>query len=183
MNRRIGKGENEAVVINKSNRRIGSKAAIVRKKGAKVQPLDEPNLETDAFSASPDVVDLMAKGGDNAAIPPEDSEHGQGEETKSHIKFKGGKNSGKKKANYKTYGIIYEGEDGVEVPQVQPQASEVKESLPSGTKKEETVDEAKLRRKAEAEARAAKNKKSMHVDEDTEGTKRKKTTYKKVQEA
>ena len=184
MNRRIGKGENEAVVINKSNRRIGSKAAIVRKKGAKVQPLDEPNVETDAFSASPDVVDLMAKGGDNSAILPEEmSEHGQGEETKSNIKFKGGKNSGKKKANYKTYGIIYEGEDGVEEPQVQPQAPEVKESLPSGTKKEETADEAKLRRKAEAEARAAKNKKSMHVDEDTEGTKRKKTTYKKVQEA
>jgi Ca2+-binding EF-hand superfamily protein len=178
INRKIGKGENEAVVISKSNRRIGAKAAVVRKKSTKVQPLDEPNLESDAFGASPDVNELMDIGGDKAAIPMDDTnEPGNGEE-QSRIKFKGGKNAGKK-ANYKTYGIIYEGEENTSL---QPQPIAQTETPPStvGGKKEETADEAKLRRKAEAEARAAKNKKSMHADED--GKSRKKTTYKKVQE-
>jgi Ca2+-binding EF-hand superfamily protein len=195
INRRIGKGENEAVIINKKNRRIGGKESAVKKhQTAKVQPMDEQQTETAtisemapvSFGASPDFNELIARGGDELTRPSQDIENEGNEQNKSHVKYKDGRKS--KKANYKTYGIIYEGEavkDETESSSSssssssQPQQDlQQQQPLKDNTKNEETNDEAKLRRKAEAEARAARNKKSLHVDEDINGVTRKKTTYK-----
>jgi len=193
INRRIGKGENEAVIINKKNRRIAGKESAVKKlQTAKVQPMDEQQTETAtisemapvSFGASPDFNELIARGGDELTRPSQDIENEGNEQSKSHIKYKDGRKS--KKANYKTYGIIYEGEavkDETGSSSSSSSSSQLQQDLQQqqpkdNTKHEETNDEAKLRRKAEAEARAARNKKSLHVDEDINGVTRKKTTYK-----